>query len=75
LDSAGAWQGQLQFNDAGVAHAGSFAVTVAEPPRDWRILGAFGGANVLIIVAAGLLKRRLPTTKHTPREVAANLEN
>ena len=62
FDSAGAWQVQLQFNDAGVDHAGSFAITVAEPARDWRILGAFGGANALIIVTAGVFKRRRSTT-------------
>lgn len=76
FDSAGAWEVQLQFNDAGVDHTGSFAITVAEPPQDWPILGAFGGANVLIIVTAGVLKRRLSTTaKRTPRAVAANREN
>lgn len=66
FDSAGAWQVQLQFTAAGADHAGSFAVTVAEPARDWRILGAFGGANALIIMTAVVLKRRFPTTtKHT----------
>jgi hypothetical protein len=75
FDSAGAWEVQLKFNDAGGDHAGSFAVTVAEPARDWRILGAFGGANVLIIMTAGVLKRRLSSTKRTLRAVAANLEN
>jgi hypothetical protein len=76
FDSAGAWQVQFQFNDAGVDHAGSFAITVAELPRDWRLLGAFGGANVLIIVTAGVLKRRRSTTaKRIRTAVAANLEN
>jgi hypothetical protein len=76
FDSAGAWQVQLKFNDAGVDHAGSFAITVAEPARDWRILGAFGGANALIIVTAGVLKRRLSTTaKRRRTAIAANLDN
>ena len=71
FDSAGVWEVQLQFNNAGVDHAGSFAVTVAEPARDWRILGAFGGANALIIVTAGILKRRLPATGKTVRRATA----
>ena len=76
FDSAGAWQVQVHFNDAGVDHTGSFAVTVAEPARDWRILGAFGGANALIIVTAGVLKRRFPTTvKRTRGAVASHPEN
>jgi len=76
FDSAGAWQVQLQFNDAGVDHMSSFAITVAEPARDWRILGAFGGANALIIVTAGVVKRRRSTTaKRIRTAVAANLEN
>jgi len=60
FDSAGAWQVQLRFSDARVDHAGSFAITVVEPPRDWRILGAFGSANALVIVTAAVLKRRPP---------------
>jgi hypothetical protein len=76
FDSAGAWEVQLQFNTAGVDHAGGFAVTVAEPARDWRILGAFGGANVLIIATAGILKRRSSSTaKRTRGAVASHPEN
>jgi len=71
FDSAGAWHVQLQFTAAGVDHAGSFAVTVAELARDWRILGAFGSANALIIVTAGILKRRLPATGKTVRRATA----
>ena len=71
FDSAGAWQVQLQFNTAGVDHAARLTVTVAEPARDWRILGAFGGANVLIIVAAGVLKRRLLASGKTVRRATA----
>jgi hypothetical protein len=71
FDSAGAWEVQLQFNNAGVNHAARFTVTVAEPARDWRILGAFGGANVLIIVTAGVLKRRLPASAKTLRRATA----
>ena len=67
---------QLQFTDAGVDHAGSFAVTVAEPARDWRILGAFGGAYALIIMTAGILKRRFPATaKHTRGALTSHAEN
>jgi hypothetical protein len=44
---------------------------VAEPARDWRILGAFGGANALIIVAAGVLKRRRPAGAKTLRRATA----
>ena len=75
FDSAGAWQVQLQFNDAGVDHTGSFAITVAEPARDWRILGAFGGANALIMVIAGVLKRRSTAAKRLRTAGAANREN
>jgi hypothetical protein len=75
FDSAGAWQVQLQFTDAGVDRAASFAVTVAEPARDWRILSAFGGANALIIMTAGVLKRRSTAAKRIGTAVAANLEN
>jgi hypothetical protein len=76
FDSAGAWDVQLQFNHTGVDHAAHFAVTVAEPARDWRILGAFGGANALIILTAGILKRRLPVTaKGLRRATAADAEN
>ena len=75
FDSPGAWEVQLQFIDAGVNHAGSFAVTVAEPARDWRILGAFGGANALIIVAAGILKRRFPTMVQRTHGAASQPEN
>jgi hypothetical protein len=76
FETAGAWQLQVQFNHAGIDHAGSLAVTVAEPARDWRILGAFGGANALIILTAGILKRRLPVTaKGLRRATAADAEN
>jgi hypothetical protein len=75
FDSAGAWQVQFQFNEAGVDHVSSFAITVAEATRDWRILGAFGGANALIIVTAGVLKRRSTAAKRLRTGVAVNLEN
>jgi hypothetical protein len=76
FDSAGAWHVQLQFTAAGADHAGSFAVTVTEPARDWRLLGAFGGANALIIMTAGILKRRFPTTaKHTRGALTSHPEN
>jgi hypothetical protein len=76
FDSAGAWQVQLKFNNAGVDHAGIFAVTIAEPARDWRILGAFGGVNGLIIVIAGVLKRRFPATaKHMPVATTSETKN
>jgi len=76
FDSAGAWEVQLHFNHAGVDHAAHFAVTMAEPARDWRILGAFGGANALIIQTAGILKRRLPASGKTVRRAtAAGAEN
>jgi hypothetical protein len=67
FETAGAWQVQVQFNHDGVDHAAHFAVTVAEPARDWRILGAFGGVNALIIVTAGVLKRRIPASGQTLR--------
>ena len=71
FETAGAWQVQVQFNHAGIDHAAHFAVTVAEPARDWRILGAFGGANALIIVAAGVLKRRRRASAKTLRRATA----
>jgi hypothetical protein len=71
FETAGAWQVQVQFNHAGVDHAARLAVTVAEPARDWRILGAFGGVNALIIVTAGVLKRRLPASGQTLRRATA----
>jgi hypothetical protein len=71
FETAGAWQVQVQFNHAGVDHAARLAVTVAEPTRDWRILGAFGGVNALIIVTAGVLKRRLPASGQTLRRASA----
>jgi hypothetical protein len=71
FETAGAWQVQVQFNQAGVDHAARLAVTVAEPARDWRLLGAFGGANALIIVIAGILKRRLPASGKTVRRATA----
>jgi hypothetical protein len=76
FDSAGAWEVQLQFTNAGVNHVARFTVPVAEPARDWRILGAFGGANALIIVTAGVLKRRLLASGKTLRRAtAAGAEN
>jgi hypothetical protein len=76
FDSAGAWQVQLQFDHAGGVHTSSFSLTVAEPARDWRILGAFGAANALIIVIAGVLKwRSPPTAKRTRAAEAAYAEN
>ncbi|HEU5102263.1 MAG TPA: hypothetical protein VFU22_24740, partial [Roseiflexaceae bacterium] len=55
FDSPGVWQVQIRFAAARSEHVGSFAVAIAEPARDWRILGAFGGANALIILTAGVL--------------------
>lgn len=76
FDSVGAWEVQLQFSAAGVNHAARFSVTVAEPARDWRILGAFGGANALIIVTASVLKQRRPASGQTLRRAtAAGAEN
>jgi hypothetical protein len=72
FDSAGAWQVRLQFNDARTDHAALFAVTVAEPARDWRILSAFGGANALIIVTAGVMKQRFCARAKRKRAVMAS---
>jgi hypothetical protein len=72
FDSSGAWQVQIRIAAAGVNHTGSIAVAVAEPDGDWRILGAFGGVNVLIIAAAGVLKRRQPTTAKRPPVATAS---
>lgn len=71
FDSVGTWEVHLQFNDAGLDHAGMFALTVVEPPRDWRILGVFGGANALIIATAAVMKRRLPATAKRKRPAVA----
>jgi len=71
FDSAGAWQVQLQFNAAAAVHAGLFVVTVAEPPRDWRILAAFAGANALIIAIAGVMKGRSSVTAKRKRAAMA----
>jgi hypothetical protein len=76
LDSPGTWQINVQFIDQGRDHALTFAVEVPEPPRDWRLLGAFGGVNALIITTAAVLKRRRPATtlKRTPMPQAPRQE-
>ena len=71
FDSAGAWPAQIEFAAFGVSHTGSFTVAVAEPAGDWRLLGVFGGANALIIVTAGVLKRRLGAAPKPSRVAVA----
>jgi hypothetical protein len=66
LDSPGTWQINVHFTDQGHDHSRTFEVTVPEPPRDWRVLGAFGGANALIIATAAVLKRRSSAGKPKP---------
>jgi len=76
FDAAGDWQVQLQFNHARAERAGHLALMVVEPPRDWRILGAFGGVNALIIASAGAINlnrtSRTAASTRSPRPRTAS---